>query len=190
MKIAWLHMGLVCAVLFMAAGGNSALAQDKQDKKAPQLFNSNGGESGDVAPIFIKKQATRTQGIIGGVLQKEKAYGMSTANVASSPENVKKAQIAFEQAKVKQQALNKQIRESRLASIKAEFEAQKAKDMEVSAALKQKQIEALGLDPAVPAGPPPGMTKAPADSYLGSNVVFTGKKKTGEEKPVRLFNTR
>lgn len=189
MKISGLRFGLAFAAMLLVIGCGSAFAQEK---KTPQVFNSTGSSNGkEVAPIFIKKQGSGSQGMIGGVLHKEKAYGMQShsSNLPSSPENVEKARIAFEQAQAKQRALNKQNREARMAVIKAEFEAQKAKDMKISQELKLKNMAQAGTKPGVEGTAQPGMSKGP-DPYQGSNVVFTGKKKTGEEKPVRLFNTR
>ena len=188
MKISGFRFGLAFAAMFLVIGCGSALAQEK---KTPQVFNSTSSGSKETAPIFLKKQAPTPQGIVGGVLHKEKAYGMqSHSNSPSSPENVEKARIAFEQAQAKQRALNKQNREARMAVIRAEFEAQKAKDIKISQELKLKNMAQAGTKPGAPEGTAqPGMSKGP-DPYQGSNVVFTGKKKTGEEKPVRLFNTR
>lgn len=182
-----IRFALACAALVLTLGGGNALAQEK---KSPQVFNSSGSKSEDAAPVFVKKQAPESQGMIGGILHKPKAYGMQhNSNSPSSPENVKKAKIAFEEATRKQNEINDQIRDSRLAKVRADFDAKVAQDYAAAEARKKKEMAAAGIPPGTVVVQP-GMSTPPAEPHAGSNVVFTGKKKADEEKPVRLFNTR
>ncbi|MGZ9098048.1 MAG: hypothetical protein ACXW30_07120 [Micavibrio sp.] len=184
-----IRVALVCAALVLSLGCGNALAQEK---KSPTVFNSSSSNGEDVAPVFVKKRGSDPQGMIGGILHKPNAYGMQThsnSNNPSSPENVKKARIAFEEATRKQNEINDKIRDSRLAKVRAEFDAKVAQDYAAAEARKKQEMAAAGIPPGTVVMQP-GMSMPPSEPYAGSNVVFTGKKKTDEDKPTRLFNTR
>lgn len=181
---------LTSALLILILGTGAAMAQDKN----PQIYNAPGTQPGATAPLFLKNAGSGgASGLIGGVLPSNKAYGMNSATVASSPQNVKKAEQQFQANSARQQAINQQIRDARLAGIRAEFDATKAREDAADAA-RIRQQELQRQQQAAAAGKPVGAAPAAAapvvSPYAGSNVVFTGKKKDGDEKPVRLFNTR
>lgn len=181
------------ALLILVLGCGGAFAQDS---KAKPIYNGQGPAGNAAAPLFLNnKGSAPAQGMIGGVLPSKKAYGMNSAVVASSPQNVQKAAQKFQENAARQQAANKQLRDSRLASMRAEFDATRAQE-EAADAARMKQMamqqQAAAAQAGVgPGGQLPATATAPGVSpYAGSNVVFTGRKKDGEEKPVRLFNTR
>lgn len=190
-----MHFRSTCAaaLLILVLGCGAAYAQES--KPAP-IYNAQGSAGNAAAPLFLnKKGSAPAQGMVGGVLPSQKSYGMKSSSVASSPQNVQKAAKQFQENATRQQAANKQVRDSRMASMRAEFDATRAREEAADAArlqqLAMQQQAAAGQAGVGPAGKLPAAATAPAASpYAGSNVVFTGRKKDGEEKPVRLFNTR
>ncbi len=179
------------ALLILVLGCGAAFAQDS---KAKPIYNGQGTSGNTAAPLFLnQKGSAPAQGLVGGVLPTKKAYGMNSATVASSPQNVQKAAKQFQENAARQQAANKQVRDTRLAGMRAEFDATRAQEEAADAA----RLQQLALQQQAAAGQmggaaklPPTATAPAASPYAGSNVVFTGRKKDGEEKPVRLFNTR
>ena len=184
---------LLAALLILSVHCGQAFAQDN---KAAPVYNTKGASGTGAAPLFLNKKASpQASGLVGGVLPSRKAYGMNSTNVASSPQNMQKAAKQFEENAARQQALNKQLRDSRTARIRAEFDATRAREDAADAQrLQQEALQRQAAAEQAGVGPreklPNAATAPSAAPYAGSNVVFTGRKKDGEQKPVRRFNMR
>lgn len=179
-------------VIIFGLGSNIAMAQEKQPKKTPIApYNAQGSAGGAAAPVFLSNPG-QGSGVMNGVFPRQNAMGMKNANVASSPKNVEKAKIAYEEARAKQEATNQQIRDSRTQAAIAQFEESKAKDTAADQARLNAKRQAAGLplqsnDPSVI--PTKTVPVAPlANPYAGSKVIFANPKKDPNAKPSRLFN--
>lgn len=182
------------AVIIFGFGGNAAHAQEAKKKTPVAPFVSQGSTTGDTAPVFLSKPGQGGGNVINGVLPRPGAYGMKNANIASSPKSMEKAKAAYEVTRAKQEAINQQIRDSRMQAAVAQFEASKAKDAAADEARMMAKRQAAGLpaqsnDPSVI--PTKTVPVAPAlDPYAGSKVTFENPNKdTKGKKPTRLFNT-
>lgn len=193
MQMAGLRFLTLGAVMVFGFGAGEVFAQETQKKAPVAPFVSQGSNTGATAPVFLSKPGSSGGNVINGVLPRQGAYGMKNANVASAPKNMEKAKIEYEANRAKQEALNQQIRDSRMQAAVAQFEASKAKDTAADEARLQAKREAAGLaaqtrDPnVVPTQTVP--VEPVANPYAGSNVVFTNPKKDPNAKPARLFNT-
>lgn len=199
MKKAVLRFAVIgsALVIAVAAGGvahaQTATAPSQSQKKTTAPFNSGSG-TGETAPVFIQKGGQQPGGMITGILPRQNAVGMKSANVASSPENVRKAKVAFDEARAKQEAVNQKIRNDRMASMISQFEATKAQEMAADeqrmlAKKKEMGLPPVSSDPSVI--PTRTVPVEEVDPYAGSDVIFANPKKanTPADKTPRLFNT-
>lgn len=182
------------AVIVLALGCNVAIAQDTQ-KKTPVVPYNAQGETKGAAPVFLNKPVQSGGGVMKGVLPRQNAYGMKNKEVASSPKNVEKARVAFEEQRAKQEALNQQIRESRVQAAMSNFDADRAKNTAADDArvMAKRQAAGLPLQSNDPNAAPvrSGPVEKNFDPYAGSKVIFANPKKDQNgKKPTRLFNTQ